>query len=96
MTKGDLLCQDKQECYFVKILKVELEETRDRYQCLVDGDSTGPATATGEITHYVLSRRMKRLLEREISLSGINLFPLLDKFPVDDYEDDRGIRLFRA
>jgi len=68
---------------FIKILKVELEETRTDMGLLVDIYRT--RYSSHEITHYV-QQENEALLEREIHCLE-KMVPELDKFPVDEYKD---------
>ncbi|MDC7235276.1 MAG: hypothetical protein PQJ58_18735 [Spirochaetales bacterium] len=68
---------------FLKILRVELEETSTDIALLVD--IYRDRYESREITHYV-QQENAALLEREIHCLE-KLVPELDKFPKDDFSD---------
>jgi len=68
---------------FIKILKVELEETRADTALLVEIYRT--RYSSREITHYV-QQENEALLSREIHCLE-KMVPELEKFPVDKYKD---------
>ncbi|MDA3955553.1 hypothetical protein [Oceanispirochaeta sp.] len=68
---------------FIKILKIELEETGVDTALLIDIYRS--RYTNREITQYV-QRENEALLEREIHCLE-KMVPELEKFPIDDYKD---------
>ena len=69
---------------FLKILKVELEETENDIAVL--SKIVHERYAKGEITHYV-EQENDAFLHHEISCIN-KLIPALDSFPTEDYENE--------